>query len=279
MTNSSQAGPYHLPDVLPFEPIAAGNLQVRLAKTAEEVETSQRLRYRIFCGEMGGKASPEIQAQQRDFDKYDNVCDHLLVLDMEKTTTAEQVVGTYRLIRREAAEKIGGFYTESEYDVSKIKNYDGNVLELGRSCVEKEYRNRAVMTLLWRGIGAYASHYNIDLMFGCASFTGDDPKRHAQALSYLYHNHLAPENLRARSLDKLYVDMNMIPAEELDTKAALSELPPLIKGYLRLGGYIGDGAVLDHDYNTTDVCICVQTDLVTEKYYQRYAQGGSDSTA
>ncbi len=252
-----------------FDPLHAGNLSVRLARDESEITASQKLRFRIFCGEMGGKASPEIQAQRRDFDEFDDYCDHLLVIDNEKTGE-EAVVGTYRLLRRSVMKKLGRFYTESEFDVSAVKNLEGEILELGRSCVDAAYRNRAVMTLLWRGIGAYITLHDIKLMFGCASFTGADPDQHALALSYLYYNHLAPEAVRLTALPDLYVKMDRLPPEEVNMKAALNAMPALIKGYLRLGGYIGDGAVLDPAYNTTDVGIIVMTESVTGKYAERY---------
>lgn len=252
-----------------FEPLFAGDLCVRLAIDESEIKASQELRYRIFCDEMGGKASAEIQTQQRDFDEFDDYCDHLLVVDTGRKGP-EAVVGTYRLLRRSAMESLGRFYSESEFDVSAVKLVDGEILELGRSCVDMEYRNRAVMTLLWRGIGAYINMHRITLMFGCASFTGADPKAHALALAYLYHHHLAPQEIRLTALPSLYVPMNTIAKDAIDVKEALQAMPALIKGYLRLNGYVGDGAVIDEAYNTTDVGIIVQTSMVTDKYAQRY---------
>lgn len=258
-----------------FEPIRAGELCVRLAQDEAEIIASQKLRYEIFCGEMGGKASPEIQAQQRDFDEFDAVCDHLLVLD-ESRSGEDAIVGTYRLLRSEPMRKLGRFYTESEYDITPLKSYSGELLELGRSCVDAAYRNRAVMTLLWRGIGAYSSAFDIKLMFGCASFVGADAEKHALALSYLYHFHLAEPNVRLKALPELHVEMNRIPKDQINEREALRLIPPLIKGYLRLNGRIGDGAFVDHAYNTTDVSIVVQTDLVTDKYFERYSPGERD---
>ena len=147
------------------------------------------------------------------------------------------------------------------------------MLELGRSCVDAAYRNRPTMQLLWRGIAEYVFHHDISLMFGCASLHGTDVAAHALPLSYLYHFHLAPPALRPRALDDLYVDMNFIAADAIDQKAALVALPPLVKGYLRLGGFIGDGAVIDEQFNTIDVCIIVKTDLVTERYLRHYSRG------
>lgn len=258
-----------------FEPIRAGNLAVRLAEDESEITASQKLRYRVFCEEKGAEASAEVQAQQRDFDEYDAVCDHLLVIDEEKQGEAA-IVGTYRLLRKGPMKKVGKFYTATEYDISSLDGYSGELLELGRSCVDADYRNRAVMTLLWRGIGAYTGHYDIKLMFGCASFGGSDPQEHALALSYLYHAHLADASVRLKALPNLYVDMNIIPKDEINEREALRAIPPLIKGYLRLNGKVGDGAVVDAAYNTTDVSIVVETDLVTDKYFDRYGASSRD---
>ncbi len=247
-----------------------GSLQVRLAETPADIEAAQALRYRVFYQEMGAHPTIEMALARRDFDDFDDICDHLLVIDWAKGAGAEAVVGTYRLIRREAALAHGRFYTAAEYDISRIDAYPGELLELGRSCVEAAARNRATMQLLWRGIAAYVFHYGIELMFGCASLPGTDPDALALPLSYLYHHHLAPEDLRPRALPERFVDMNRLAKESVDPASALPLLPPLIKGYLRLGGFVGDGAVIDHQFNTTDVCVVVKTDQVTEKYYRHY---------
>ncbi len=249
--------------------LRAGNLEVFIASRPEEIKASQELRYRVFFEEMGAVPTGEIAAQKRDFDQYDAICDHLLVVE-HKPGGQTEVVGTYRLLRSEPMKKIGHFYSEGEFDISPIKKYNGNILEVGRSCVDKNFRNRAVMQLLWRGIGAYVAKFEIALMFGCASFHGTDPKAHAMALSYLHHYHQAPKDLCPAALPERFINMNLMPKEEVDTKQAFIALPALIKGYLRLSGYIGLGAVIDPEYNTTDVSIVVKTDLVTEKYAQRY---------
>jgi putative hemolysin len=180
------------------------------------------------------------------------------------------VVGTYRLIRREAAARIGRFYSADEYDIAMLTAYPGRVLELGRSCVDAGYRGRAAMQLLWRGIAAYVFHYRIDLMFGCASLPGTDPDALAPELTYLCTQHLAPPELRPRAVPQRYVEMRRMPPEALDPPRVLAQLPPLIKGYLRLGGFVGDGAVIDRQFNTTDVAVVVKTDLVSGKYYRHY---------
>lgn len=253
-----------------FPELRAGNLGVRLAGAEDEVDAVQALRYRIFYEEMGASADPRTARSRRDRDAFDEVADHLLVLDHALGSGAKAVVGTYRLIQREAAAKLGRFYSASEYDIALILSFPGRIMELGRSCVDAGYRNRAVMQLLWRGIAAYVFHYRIDLMFGCASLYGTDPDGLATELTYLYHNHLAPPALRPRALPHQYVDMRRLPPGEVDARRALAQLPPLIKGYLRLGGFVGDGAVIDQQFNTTDVAVVVKTDLVTDKYYRHY---------
>ncbi len=267
-------------------PLRAGNLEVRLAAGAGEVDAAQALRYRVFYEEMAARPSAEVAALRRDRDRYDAYCDHLLVIDHAPGGGAEQVVGTYRLLRRSVAERHGGFYTETEFDISPLVAFPGEILELGRSCVDTAYRNRATMQLLWRGIAAYVFQHDIKLMFGCASLPGTDPKALALPLSYLFHYHLAPPSLRARALPDRFVDMNMLAPSEIDTdaavaqldaRAALAALPPLIKGYLRLGGLVGDGAVVDPQFNTTDVCIIVVTDRVTDKYFNHYRRTAGEA--
>ncbi|MEI6730324.1 MAG: GNAT family N-acyltransferase [Pseudomonadota bacterium] len=251
--------------------IRAGNLAVRIARSQAEIAAAQKLRFQVFYTEMGGIPSPEVSASQSDFDNFDNYCDHLLVLDYDLPVESGQVVGTYRLLRRSQKLDLPKFYSEAEFDISAIKNEPGEILELGRSCVNIEYRNRSVMQLLWRGIAEYVNLYGIKLMFGCASLFGTDVAEHKLSLSYLYHYHLAPSEMRAVALQDLYVDMNIIPKEEIDVKEAFSGLPALIKGYLRLGGYVGDGAVIDNICKTVDVAILVRTDLIKEKYVNRYS--------
>ncbi|HYP63358.1 MAG TPA: GNAT family N-acyltransferase [Acidocella sp.] len=253
-----------------FTELRASNLGVRLAVNRDELDAVQALRYQVFYEEMGAKADAQTLATRRDRDEFDEIADHLLVVDHDLGEGASSVVGTYRLIREEAALRHGRFYSESEYDISALKNFAGNKLELGRSCTASAYRNRAVMQLLWRGIAAYVFHYGIDLMFGCASLAGTDPDALAGELTYLATHHMAPAAIRPRALPDRYVEMRREATGPTDPKRAMLRLPPLIKGYLRLGGFVGEGAVIDEQFNTTDISIVVQTDLVTDKYYRHY---------
>ncbi|KIL97952.1 putative hemolysin [Paramagnetospirillum magnetotacticum MS-1] len=245
-------------------------LEVRLAESAAEIAAAQALRYRVFYQEMGAKPTQAMRDRLADFDDFDPVCDHLLVIDRTQGAGAAGVVGTYRLMRRAPGEAFGRFYTAGEYDISKILANGGRFMELGRSCVDSGYRNGGTMKKLWDGIAAYVFENGVELMFGCASLPGTDIEALAGHLSYLYHHHLAPESLRPRALPHLRVDMALRPKDALQPRRAMAELPPLIKGYLRLGGFVGDGAVIDHQFNTTDVCVMVKTDLVTAKYRAHY---------
>lgn len=255
--------------------LRAGDLEVRLAKNTEDIEASQRLRYQIFYEEMGATRDPQAIAQKRDFDDFDPHADHLLVIDHK----AGAIVGTYRLHRRKVAEKIGRFYAQSHFDIAPVLNYDDEILEVGRACVGKEYRNMPTMQLLWRGIAAYVFKHDIGLMFGRASLKGVDPDALAVPLSYLYHYHLAPDYLRGGAKNDLRVDMNLLPKDQLDAKRALMDLPTLIKGYLRLGGFVGDGAIVDHSFGVMDVLILVETDKVKEKYFKHYERSTQQAWA
>jgi putative hemolysin len=259
--------------------IRSGPLQVRLAESSADIEAAQALRYRVFYEGLGAQPLPEMAYRRRDIDRFDEGCDHLLVFDHTRGQGADAAVGTYRLIRRETATQFGGFYSAKEFDISPLVVHPGEILELGRSCVDPAYRQRPAMQLLWSGIAAYVFHYEIALMFGCASLPGIDPDALAIPLSYLHHHHRAPAALRPRALAERYVDMCRLERRAIDAARAITALPPLIKGYLRLGGFVGDGAVVDQQFNTTDVCILVKTALVTEKYSRHYERQSKETCA
>jgi L-ornithine Nalpha-acyltransferase len=254
----------------------AGALDVRLATTEEEIAAAQALRYQIFYDEMGAKPDAKMVAMRRDWDDYDAICDHLLVIDHDGSQP--RVVGTYRLLRELVAKQNRGFYSTGEFDLAPLltKTFQRRIgegrqlLELGRSCVHPDYRNLATINLLWRGIASYLSTHAIGFMFGCASLHGTDPDAHAATLSYLYQQHLAEDDIRVRALPETYVDMNRLPAGSYDVREAQRQLPPLIKGYLRLGCVIGDGAFVDHQFNTTDVFILLPVERITARYADRY---------
>ena len=215
------AGPASdLRDVRDLGDLRVGNLGVRIAATANEVDAALALRYRIFFEEMGATPSPATAASGRDRDAYDAVADHLLVIDHELGSGPEGVVGTYRLIQSAGANAIGQFYSADEYDISRILAFPGKIMELGRSCVDAKYRGRAVMQLLWRGIAEYVAHHGIDLLFGCASLPGTDPDALATELTYLYGHHLAPPALRLRARPERYIDMRRCDPATIDPRRA-----------------------------------------------------------
>lgn len=259
-----------------------GQLDVRLAASDEEIAAAQSLRYEIFYGEMGAKPTARMQAVGRDIDDYDMVCDHLLVID-HGLDGNPHVVGTYRLLRQDVALANRGFYSAGEYDLTPLianarfaTTHGGQLLELGRSCVAAAYRNNQTISLLWRGIATYLQVHGIGHMFGCASLHGADPSVHAAELAYLYHHHLAPPELRARTLPQHHVPMDTLPISAIDVRAAQRALPPLVKGYLRVGAMVGDGAFVDHQFNTTDVFVVMPVEKIASRYGERYGLSAND---
>ncbi|MCB1556334.1 MAG: GNAT family N-acetyltransferase [Alphaproteobacteria bacterium] len=247
-------------------------ITVRLAANEAEIEAAQRLRYTVFYEEYGARSDAVMAREKRDFDTFDSVADHLIVVDDSIADPTKRIVGTYRLIRQEAASRQGRFYTSDEYDIAPLLASGQTLLELGRSCVLSAYRIRPVLQMLWQGITDYMLDHKIDLMFGCASFHTTDSASLALPLSYLYHWHLAPAELRPRALPGVYVDMDMVPREQIDPDEALKTLPPLIKGYIRLGSCVGDGAFVDRQFGTTDVCIVFPIRQANDSYRRFYAR-------
>lgn len=240
-------------------------LGLRLANTQDDIEAVQRLRWQVFHDEMGARGASFDRAGV-DRDAHDAVCDHLLVMD------GYAVVGTYRLLRQSVAERHGGFYSAGEYDLAPLLRHGGgSLLELGRSCVLPPYRTSAVIALLWRGIADYLARHEIGLMFGCASFPGTDVEAHAPALSYLHHHHLAQAELRPVALPEHYQAMELCGIGTYDRRAAMQALPPLIKGYLRVGATIGDGAFIDRQFNTVDVCVVMPVEKIAQRYAARFS--------
>ncbi|MBI1621872.1 GNAT family N-acetyltransferase [Aquamicrobium zhengzhouense] len=247
-------------------------LEVRLASGRQDIETAQKLRYRVFHEELGAAAGLASAADQLDADRYDDACDHLLVIDRGADGTQEKAVGTYRLLRDDVAVATRGFYSSAEFEIERLvaRHRDIKFLELGRSCVLPEYRSRRTIELLWQGIWAYVNHYGIGAMTGCASFPGTVPAAHAQALSFLAQNSRATGPWQVNAVPSRYHEMDLTPAEAVDMRAALQEMPPLIKGYLRLGAKVGDGCVIDREFGTTDVFIVLPVASISPRYINYY---------
>jgi putative hemolysin len=262
-----------------------GPLEVRLARTRAEIKQAQRLRYQVFFEEMSAIPSRLAQFRRRDEDAFDACCDHLLVVDTSRMQERRKldlqpvpkVVGTYRVLRQDAADRAQGFYTASEYNIAPLiaaKSATHKFMELGRSCVLAPYRTKRTVELLWHGLWTYVREHGVDVMIGCASFEGADPAAHALALSFLHHHALAPAEWRCRAHDRLYVPMNVMAKDKIDPKAALKAIPPLIKGYLRLGAFAGDGAVVDRQFGTTDVLIILPVEKIDPRYFEHYGALG-----
>jgi putative hemolysin len=244
----------------------SAKFEVRLVRTADELHAAQRLRYDVFVSELGGGGTLVDHDRRLERDRYDDFVDHLVLIDKKNGRT----IGVYRLLRRSMAEGAGGFYSENEYDLTLLKQSGREILELGRSCLHRDYRGGMAMHQLWTGLADYVATHRIEILFGVASFHGTDIKALVQPLSLLHHAYLAPPELRVRALDGAYQDMNLIPADDLDRHRALVQVPSLIKAYLRLGGRVGEGAFIDHDFNTTDVFLMMDTAQLSQRKAQIY---------
>jgi len=259
-----------------------GDLEVRLAAGRADILQAQRLRYEVFYEEMSAQPNPVAAMRRLDQDAYDAVCDHLLVVDtspephgLERWAHRRRprVVGTYRVLRQDIAERSLGFYTQGEYDIAPLmraKSPHYRFMELGRSCVMKPYRSKRSVELLWHGLWTYVREHKVDVMIGCASFEGTDPAEHAMALSYLHHYARAPDDWRCAAHGQLHQSMDLLPKDKIDLKRALKAMPPLIKGYLRLGAFVGDGAVIDQQFGTTDVLIILPVEKIDPRYFEHF---------
>ncbi|GGA58398.1 hypothetical protein GCM10011385_10030 [Nitratireductor aestuarii] len=248
-----------------------GSLEVRLAQSAADVAAAQAIRFDVFVRELGACTSRSF-TEDRDADDFDEICDHLLVVD---TAAGEggAIVGTYRLLPQERATR--GFYSDSEFELTELvaRHPGRRFLELGRSCVLPDYRSKRTIELLWQGIWSYCRRNSIDVMVGCASFHGIEPVEHAQALSLLAHNFQTENEWHVRARCDRFSEMKLLRQDELEPKAALTAMPPLIKGYLRLGAKFGEGCVVDTEFETTDVLVVLPVENIPSRYIEYYTSG------
>jgi len=238
--------------------LSAPAFELKLAETEAERRAAQRLRYDVFIVELGGAGSLVDHDARLERDAFDPHFDHLLLFDRGRKL-GDQVVGVYRLLRGERAEALGRFYSEDEYDLTALRSGRRNLLELGRSCVHRDYRGGTAMYELWNGLARYVADHGIEVLFGVASFHGTDIKALAPPLSLLHHRHLAPPDLRVRARAEHFQPMDLMLEDQIDRRGAMVATPALIKAYLRLGGFVGEGAYIDHAFNTTDVCLVMDT--------------------
>ncbi len=252
-------------------------ISVRLAATAAEVLAAQRLRYKVFYQEWGAIPDEVALSEERDAEAFDIVAEHLIVIDNARAAAGIDcgVVGNYRLLRSEGDHTMREFYSAREFDISPLLfRPELRLLELGRSCVLREYRNRPVLQSLWKALAQYVSEHRIDLMFGCASFRGTDAAQFAEPLAYLHHHHLAQAALRPMATGKDRIAMDRMPEHEVDSARAFRAIEPLIRGYLRLGASVGEGACIDRQFNAIDVCMVLPTADLAAKYVRHYERGG-----
>ncbi len=253
-----------------------GNFETRLAVAIEEIHSSQRLRYRVFYEELSAKPDKNTMLSGRDEDNFDALCDHLLVLEnlSVDAKNQHQIIASSRLLPQNMNENASQFYSNSEFNLTPMLEHHPHkkFLEFGRSCVKIGYRNKRTIELLWQGSWAYVCQNNFDVMFGCASFEGTDPEKIAHSLSFLYHNARAKNQWRVRARSNIALDMNQIAPQDLDLKKAMRQLPPLIKGYLRLGAMIGEDAVIDNQFGTIDVLIILPVAQLNPRYVNHYGK-------
>lgn len=242
------------------------SFSVKLANNKGELEAAQRLRYSVFVEELGGGGDLVDHERKLEIDRFDPYFDHLVLTDERRA----EVVGVYRIMRADQAEAAGGFYSASEYDLSPLVTSGRRILELGRSCLHREYRGSMAMYHLWSGLAAYVAAHDIAILFGVASFHGTDVDALAAPLSLLHHRHLAPPELRVRAQPSAFQRMDLIADDALDWRDAMRQVPSLIKAYLRLGGFVGEGAFIDHAFNTTDVCLILDTALMNQRQARLY---------
>lgn len=254
-----------------------GSLEIRLAETKREIRQAQKLRWRVFFKEGKAHASMQSALRRRDICPFDRYCDHLIVLDHSKATyfgkKGPRVVGAYRLLRQDVAEAHDGFYSATEFDIAPMfeRHRGKRFLELGRSCVLPEYRSKRALELLWRGIWAYVRHHRIDVLIGCASFDGVNPRAHAQALSFLRQHAAASAEWRVAPLSSRGAGVAAIASDSGNARRTVNELPPLIKGYLRLGAMFAEDAVVDYQFGTTDVFVVLPVTRIEPRYIDYFA--------
>ena len=248
--------------------------ELRLAACDADLRAAQRLRYEVFVAELGGDGALVDHAARLERDRFDPHVDHLLLSDLRRPEGA-RVVGVYRLMREAGARAAGQFYSEDEYDISVLRGTGRPLLELGRSCLHPDYRGGTAMMHLWSGLAEYIATHGIGLMFGVASFHGRDPAPLAAPLSFLHHRHLAPPGIRPRARPEGYQRMDLVAEGDLDRPAASRAIPALIKAYLRLGGFVGEGAFLDRPFNCIDVCMVTDVARLPEARRALYRRGAA----
>ena len=243
---------------------------VKLADSKNEIKSAQKLRYQVFFSERNKKKIFNIDNFRKDSDKYDNYCDHIVVIHKKSKFSKNKIVGTYRLLKQSVAENKSGFYSSEEYNLTKLLNSNKylNMLELSRSCISKDFRNKNVLQLMWKEIYKYIENNKVDAMFGTASFLDTNLYKLSNQLIYLNHSHKMPNDIMVNALDKCRAKIDYTRNIKMNLKLVKS-LPTLIKGYLKLNAYIGDGAVVDHKFKTTDIFVFLPVNNINFQYVKK----------
>jgi len=243
---------------------------VKLADSKNEIKSAQKLRYQVFFSERNKKKIFNIDNFRKDSDKYDNYCDHIVVIHKKSKFSKNKIVGTYRLLKQSVAENKSGFYSSEEYDLTKLLNSNKyfNMLELSRSCISKDFRNKNVLQLMWKEIYKYIENNKVDAMFGTASFLDTNLYNLSNQLIYLNNSHKMPNEIMVNALDKCRAKIDYSRNIKMNLKLVKS-LPTLIKGYLKLNAYIGDGAVVDHKFKTTDIFVFLPVNDINYQYVKK----------
>jgi len=253
-----------------------GNLETRLAHSPEEIAAAQRLRYDVFYTEMGAQANAKTRQTERDEDAFDVCCDHLLVTEWDDKGR-ETIVGTYRLLLDSKRNEDIGFYSAGEFDLSAFRhaNSGSRLMELGRSCILPQYRSKRTMELLWHGTWAYAVRNKVDVMFGCASFQSTDQDSLVEPLAWLGQNARVDVLEDCRANTAAHIDLTVLDIPHSNIRRAFAQMPPLLKGYLRLGAKVASHAVVDRQFGTTDVLVVLKVADINPRYLAHFGADAS----
>ncbi len=254
-------GSLHRPDPNDQKKSAAGGIEVSWATHLDEVRQAQKLRYDVFAGEMGARLATTIPGH--DVDLFDDYCEHLLV----RHADTREVIGTYRVLTPAQAKRVGSTYSDTEFDLTRLRSLRSRMVELGRSCVHEDHRHGGVIMALWGALAEFMVRNQLDTMIGCASI----PMLHNGAVSgdvaasvwrQLKNTHLAPIEFHVHPRLPL-------PVERLDDTLDI-EPPALIKGYLRLGARVLGAPAWDPDFNTADLPMLMRIADLPARYRKHF---------
>ena len=245
--------------------------EIRFTKNKDELIESQRLRHKIFIDEIGA-SNKKIAESRIEKDKFDDYYKHLIIIDHKDSTLYPKgkIVGVTRLMLSDEIHQAKGFYSSQEFNLSPILLTQKKCLEIGRTCIDPIYRNTLILHYLWIEIGAFCSNNDVELLFGVASFRGNNVNKISTALSFIHHEYLAPSEIRPKALKDGFIAMNIIQKSAINKLNALKQMPSLLKSYLRLGAKVGEGAFIDKELNTIDILIIVDVLNMTKKYKVYY---------